>query len=84
MQADGALQTSTGNPALGFLDATSSQAVYTIPVTSYLSAYLSNTLDGNPASLVLAPSIRNSNTLSLSRAALDANNITLRVYYSQR
>ncbi|WP_310392995.1 DUF4270 family protein [Hymenobacter sp.] len=72
-------------PAVGTLtNATTSQAYYSIPVTNYLQAYLADKLGGNPVSLVLVPSIRTSGSLSLNRAALDAANISLRVYYSKR
>ena len=91
VQADGSTQTSSGSPAIGYLTAISAaQTYYTLPITSYLQAYLNNQLGGNPASLVLMadsyPSspLRLYNTLTLNRAVLDANNIKLRVYYSKR
>ncbi|GAA3958786.1 DUF4270 family protein [Hymenobacter antarcticus] len=85
VQADGANQLGSGFPATGALNnATSTQAHYSLPITNYLDAYLKDKLEGNPASLVLTPSIQASNTLSLNRAVLDANNITLRVYYSKK
>ena len=85
VQTDGAVQTSGGLPATGTLNnATSTQAYYSLPITNYLDAFLKNKLEGNPISLVLTPSIQASSTLSLNRAVLDANNITLRVYYSKR
>jgi hypothetical protein len=85
VQADGYDQLGVSYPTSGLLiDGTSTQPYYSIPVTNYLQAYLTNKLDGNPASLVLAPNIRNSASLTLNRAALDANHITLRVYYSKR
>ena len=72
-------------PAVGTLtDAGTSQPYYSIPVTNYLQSYLTNKLGGNPAALVLVPNLRSSTTLTLDRAALDAANITLRVYYSKR
>ena len=61
------------------------QTYYTLPVTSYLQAYLTDQLGGNPTGgLVLVPNIRNTNTLTLNRAVLDAATIKLRVYYSKR
>ena len=85
VQTDGAVQTSGGLPATGTLNnATSTQAYYSLPITNYLDAFLKNKLEGNPISLVLTPSIQASSILSLNRAVLDANNITLRVYYSKK
>ncbi|GAB2860026.1 DUF4270 family protein [Hymenobacter ruber] len=90
VQADGTPQIGAGNPAYSVLfDGTSTQPYYSIPVTTYLQAYLTNKLDSAPDALVLAPSLRSYgnlslNPLSLDRAAIDAAKITLRVYYSQR
>ncbi|MDB5270604.1 MAG: hypothetical protein JWP58_3644 [Hymenobacter sp.] len=90
VQADGAPQVSAGYPAYSLLvDGTSTQPYYSIPVTTYLQAYLTNKLDSTPDALVLVPNLRSYgnlgfNTLSLDRAAIDAAKITLRVYYSQR
>ncbi|GAC1586412.1 MAG: hypothetical protein NVS3B25_01540 [Hymenobacter sp.] len=85
VQADGYSQLGTGYPAQGpLVDASTNQPYYSLPITNYLQAYLNDKLDGNPASLVLVPNIRSSATLSLNRAALDAANIKLRVYYSKR
>ena len=91
VQADGSSQIGTGVPAIGALTTISAaQTYYTLPVTSYLQAYLNNQLGGNPASLVLlgdsytSVSPRLYSTLTLNRAALDAANIKLRVYYSKR
>ncbi|GAA4038663.1 hypothetical protein GCM10022409_25290 [Hymenobacter glaciei] len=98
VQTDGSSQTGSGTPAVGSLATFSAaQTYYTLPVTSYLQAYLNNQLGGNPASLVLladsyaippgfAPGsgLRLYNTLTLNRAVLDATNIKLRVYYSKR
>lgn len=91
VQADGNNPLGSGAPAIGAISAL--QTYYTLPVTTYLQAYLNNQLGGNPASLVLLadsyPITPTSglplyNTLTLNRAALDANNIKLRVYYSKR
>ncbi|MBO2008497.1 DUF4270 family protein [Hymenobacter negativus] len=85
VQADGTDQTGVGSYAAGGLvDALTNQAYYSLPITSYLQAYLYDKLGGNPTALVLAPSIQASSTLTLNRAALDAANIKLRVYYSKR
>ncbi|MDQ2770336.1 MAG: DUF4270 domain-containing protein [Bacteroidota bacterium] len=84
IQADGAVATSVGAASAGVLNTITAQPYYAISVTSYLQAYLGDKLDGNPASVVLAPSYQYSNTLALNRAALDANAIKLRVYYSKR
>lgn len=85
VQADGTDQQGVGNYAGGVLvDAITNQAYYSLPITSYLQAYLYDRLGGNPAALVLAPNIQASSTLTLNRVALDAANIKLRVYYSKR
>ena len=91
VQADGSSQIGSGAPAVGYLTTISAaQTFYTLPITSYLQAYLNNQLGGNPASLVLLadsyPTIplRLYNTLTLNRAVLDASNIKLRVYFSKR
>ena len=94
VQTDGSSQLGAGVPAVGLLTTISAaQTYYTLPITSYLQAYLNNQLDGNPASLVLLADsypvtpvspLRLYNTLTLNRAALDAANIKLRVYYSKR
>ena len=91
VQADGSSQIGSGIPAVGTLTSLSAaQTYYTLPITSYLQAYLNNQLGGNPASLVLlgdsypSPPLRLYNTLTLNRAVLDAANIKLRVYYSKR
>jgi hypothetical protein len=85
VQADGAPQLGTGLPATGTLsEVGAGTPYYSVAITNYLQAYLSDKLDGRPAALVLAPNIRSSTTLSLNRAALDAANIRLRVYFSKR
>ena len=83
-----------GSQATGLLyalDATNSY--YSILVTSYVQAYLLNQLGGDlPDALLLSPTLvlpqayqpDNNLTLSLNRAALDASNIKLRVYYSNQ
>ena len=85
VQADGANPLGNSSPATGtFPDAATSQAYYRLPITNYLDAYLKDKLEGNPAALVLVPSVQSTSVLSLNRAVLDANNITLRVYYSNK
>jgi hypothetical protein len=85
VQSDGANQLLAASPAFGSItDASTTQAYYSIPVTSYLQAYLGDKLGGNPASLVLIPSVQSTSALTLNRTAIDAPNIKLRVYYSQR
>ena len=85
VQADGQDQLGTGAPTAGLLtDITTSQAYYSLVITNYLQAYLTDKLEGRPAALVLTPNIRAVNTLTLNRAALDATQIKLRVYYSKR
>ncbi|MBF9235983.1 DUF4270 family protein [Hymenobacter sp. BT683] len=85
VQADGQNQLGTSQPALGTLvNASSTQPYYTLVITNYLQAYLTDKLDGNPASLVLVPNISSSSTLGLNRAVIDAANISLRVYYSKQ
>jgi hypothetical protein len=57
---------------------------FSMIITGYVQAYVYDKLGGvTPAAFVLSPSLRNSYGLSLDRAVLDANNIKLRVYYSQ-
>ena len=90
VQADGTPQVSAGYPAYSLLvDGASSQPYYSMLITTYLQAYLTNKLDSTPDALVLVPNLRSYgnlglNTLSLNRVAIDAPKITLRVYYSQR
>ena len=85
VQADGTNQLATGSPSFASLqNASSTQPYYNLLITSYLQAYLTDKLDGNPASLVLVPNVRASNELTLNRATIDAANIRLRVYYSKR
>ena len=85
VQADGQNQLGNGAPVTGLLtDVTTSQAYYSLLITNYLQAYLTDKLEGRPAALVLIPNIRAASTLTLNRAALDATQIKLRVYYSKR
>ena len=85
VQADGANQLRTESPSMGTLiNAGSTQSYYNLLITSYLQAYVTNKLEGNPASLVLVPNISSALTLSLNRAVIDASNVSLRVYYTKR
>jgi len=84
VQADGQNPVGSGYPATGVLTDATGQSYYTMPVTSYLQAYLYNDPAMNPKYLVLTPNIRTLSNLSLNRAALDADNIRLRVYYSRK
>ena len=84
-QADGTNPLGINTPAFANLqDGTSTQPYYSLLLTSYLQAYLSDKLEGNPAGLVVVPNIRTSTGLSLNRAAIDASRIRLRVYYSRQ
>jgi hypothetical protein len=84
VQADGANQQGSGYSTVGPLVSAGTQPYYAIPVTAYMQAYFYNNLGGAPAALVLTPSIRSSSTLTLNRAAIDAANVRLRVYYSKK
>lgn len=60
---------------------------YAVNITEYVQAYLrgegATGLDGTlPSALLLSPILRNNLSLTLNRSLLDANNVTLRVYYS--
>lgn len=57
---------------------------YGMLMTSYVQAYVYDKLGGTtPAGFIFSPVLRSSGGLGLDRAALDANNIKLRVYYSK-
>ncbi|MFD2719223.1 DUF4270 family protein [Hymenobacter monticola] len=84
VQADGQNPLGTGYPAAGVLADASGQSSYTIPITSFLQNYLYSDPATKAKYLVLTPNIRTLSNLSLNRAALDANNIRLRVYYSRQ
>jgi hypothetical protein len=85
VQTDGASQLGVNNEALGVLNTSAStQPYYSLLITNYLQAYLTNKLDGAlPEYLVVVPNIRRSPTLTLNRAVVDTDKIRLRVYYSQ-
>ena len=91
VQTTGSSPIGAGNDALGIItNSTTTAPYYSLLITTYLQAYLANNLDGSrPDALVLMPNelnssaIRDRTALNLRRAALDANNIKLRVYYSQ-
>lgn len=64
---------------------------YSLLMTSYTQAYLLNQLDGElPSAFLFSPTLalprsyQPTVNLSLNRAVLDANNIKLRVYFSNR
>jgi hypothetical protein len=89
VQADGANPRGINNEAVGpLVNYSTTQPYYSLLITNYLQAYLTGAngdLDGElPASLILVPNIRRSSTLSLNRAAIDAANIKLYVYYSEQ
>ncbi|MBF9142920.1 DUF4270 family protein [Hymenobacter properus] len=84
VQADGQNPVGTGYPATGPLANATGQSSYTIPITSFLQNYFYSAPATKAKYLVLTPNIRTQSNLSLNRAALDANNIRLRVYYSRQ
>jgi hypothetical protein len=88
VQADGASQQSVGANAVATLrDLSRTNKYYSLSMTSYLQAYVFDALAGErPAAFMLFPTIRYSSSsvdLTLNRAALDAQNIKLRVYFSK-
>ena len=88
VQADGFTQAARGNEAVGTeVNTNSTKLYYDMLITSYLQAYLSDpvagTLGGVPDALVITPSLSTNSNLTLNRAAIDGNNVRLRVYYSQ-
>lgn len=91
VQTTGSSPIGAGNDALGIItNSTTTAPYYSLLITTYLQAYLANSLDGSrPDALVLMPNelsssaTRDRAALNLRRAALDANNLKLRVYYSQ-
>ncbi|UOQ54182.1 DUF4270 family protein [Hymenobacter cellulosivorans] len=64
-------------------DVDSNKKYYSVVITTYLQAYLSNQLGEQAAALMLSPVLRRSFDLSLNRSVLDAQNIKLRVYSSK-
>ncbi|GAB2459963.1 hypothetical protein GCM10011375_10100 [Hymenobacter qilianensis] len=57
---------------------------YSVLITNYVQNYIYTQTDATrPATLILSPTLRTLPTLTLNRAVLDADNITLRVYYSK-
>ena len=88
VQADGFAQTTRGNEAVGRqVNTSSTKLYYDMLITSYLQAYLSDsvaaTLGGVPDALVITPALSTNSNLTLNRAAIDGYNVRLRVYYSQ-
>lgn len=57
---------------------------YSVLITNYIQNYIYTQTDATrPATLLLSPTLRTLPTLTLNKAVLDADNITLRVYYSK-
>ncbi|OON70924.1 DUF4270 family protein [Hymenobacter sp. CRA2] len=85
VQQDGYSVTTAGKEEPFVLrDTSATSKYYTGLMTSYVQAYAKNQLAGPlPAAFLLSPTLRRGGTLSLNRAALDASNIRLRVYYSK-
>ena len=91
VQKDGTNPAGATNEALAVLyDANTSAPYYLLPITSYLQYYLNNLRSGAetvPAALVLAPTIRRSQNLTLGRSTVEVSGSRggprLRVYYAQ-
>jgi hypothetical protein len=91
VQANGSAPTGSGADAVsGLINSTTTTPYYSLVITTYLQAYLANSLSGDrPDALILKPAgftsagTRNQLGLDLNRAVLDASNLKLRVYYSQ-
>lgn len=91
VQADGLSQivrNVNGESAATIVNPNSTNAYYSLLITSYLQAYLNNasanTLPGPlPDALLLTPALSTASSLTLNRAAIQADKATLRVYYSQ-
>jgi hypothetical protein len=70
--------------AARFYDLGENNKYYSVLITNYVQSYIYTQTDATrPATLILSPSLRTLPTLTLNRAVLDADNITLRVYYSK-
>jgi hypothetical protein len=70
--------------AARFYDLGSNNKYYSVLITNYVQSYIYSQTDATrPAALILSPTLRTLPTLKLNRAVLDAENITLRVYYSK-
>ncbi|GAB2945576.1 hypothetical protein GCM10027048_08280 [Hymenobacter coalescens] len=85
VQQDGfILPTSDKALAFTFVDAGANTKYYTGLMTTYVQAYAKNQLSGpTPTAFLLSPTVRRTGgDLTLDRAAIDAQNIKLRVYYS--
>ncbi|UOQ73404.1 DUF4270 family protein [Hymenobacter cellulosilyticus] len=84
VQANLQNQSGQGREAVVSLyDVDASKKYYSVVITTYLQAYLSNQLGEQAAALMLSPVLRRSFDLSLNRSVLDAQNIKLRVYSSK-
>ncbi|GAA4390248.1 DUF4270 family protein [Hymenobacter koreensis] len=84
VQADGQNPRGTDNPgALTVVDIGNGNRAYSMSLTAYLQAYISNQLEGElPSGFILRPTLLSAGQLSLDRAVLNASDIRLRVYYS--
>ncbi len=91
VQKDGTNPAGSNNEAVAVLyDANTSAPYYLVPITSYLQYYLNNLrsrAEAVPAALVLAPTIRRSQNLTLGRSTVEVSGSRggprLRVYYAQ-
>ncbi|GAB3826962.1 DUF4270 family protein [Hymenobacter jeollabukensis] len=86
VQQEGFLAPTAGRPlAIPITEANATTQYYSALLTSYVQAYAKNQLpEPLPSALLLSPTRRRTGgELSLDRAALDASNIKLRVYYSK-
>lgn len=67
-----------------FYDLGSNNRYYSVLITKYVQNYIYAQTDATrPEALILSPTLRTLPTLTLNQAVLDADNITLRVYYSK-
>ena len=88
VQADGFSQVGQGAEARAVLvNASATNAYYSLPITSYLQAYINNAAAGTlgplPNGLLLTPALSTATSLTLNRAVIQADQAKLRVYYSQ-
>ncbi|SNR49342.1 MULTISPECIES: DUF4270 family protein [Hymenobacter] len=94
VQAEGTLPNSSvrispagiGYPASATFPLGLEPQYYSLNMTEYIQAYLTNRLNGDlPSGLLLSPVLRSNTSLTLNRSLLDASSnggIKLRVYYS--
>lgn len=89
VQRSGAAPTGVNNEAIAVLyDAKTTAPYFNLDITNYLQAYLNDQLGGPlPAALVLLPTVRRSQNLTLNRSVLEVGGTgrapRLRVYYSE-